>query len=83
VEGVTGIGRREDTIKVEDGVIWQYNDIYYFIVKDKSGYYSGFDEMSNAFFSSEDAIHWKPCPNPKLFENLKEMHFASVNRAHR
>lgn len=80
VEGVTGIGSFKDNIRVEDGVVWHYRDRYYFIVKDKPGYYNKTGVISNSLFESADAKIWTPCPNPRVMKNPREITWKDGSR---
>lgn len=48
----------------EDPFIWFQENKYYAVVRDVTGRFTG--EKGLAIFSSPDAIHWDPSPNPKF-----------------
>ncbi len=48
----------------EDPFIWFHKNKYYAVVRDVTGRFTGGKGL--AIFSSADAIHWEPSPNPKF-----------------
>jgi len=75
----------ENNWSVEDPFIWydEADDIYYALVKDFQGYFTGTGTSCTALFTSYDGYDWKPADNPFAFDKTIRWNDGTITNCHR